>query len=609
MNIILKLYYIFSLLELLEKLDKTKIRIMKNIYHILAIISINIWLSPYYFLKENTKVMIHDNLDSYPNYIVSARTGFCFNQEVDTVLTVLGCHNFPSSIYLIVILAMFLKPFQVYMITQVISHHIAYIGMYLLVKNHVLKNKELEFIAFSSGLLFALIPFWPLGGLSISGMPLLLYIYKNKFNGDFKRRYWIIIIIISLYSIFLVFSIFLYFSLFLYLIFNRMKLGETIKDQIENFKPILLGFLTTLIVNYSFIISIFQGKIQESHRNEFKKTLFENSNFYNLSSNLFFNGQYHAGSVPSILVYFLLLNLLAILIITFWKNNDHIEKQKIKINLLLKLWFFYIAISILFAVLKIKLIEPILTIFPIIKIFQFDRFYVLMPLLLIVIFATSLELIIDIMGSKTKLNIKIIVSGCLLITLILSMSLIQHQGATIENPLFRNPILDLESSKGMSYADFYSEELFSKIKSNLETLEDNFRVISLGIHPAIAIYNGFKTLDGYLTNYDLSYKIEFRKIIEKELEKSDTLKNYFDNWGSRCYLFSSELGLNYMYTKDLNRKVSNLEVNVSQIFNLSGKFILSAVEIINYEALEVKFINIFEDDKSPWQIYVYHIDN
>ena len=67
---------------------------------------------------------------------------------------------------------------------------------------------------------------------------------------------------------------------------------------------------------------------------------------------------------------------------------------------------------------------------------------------------------------------------------------------------------------------------------------EDYRVASIGIHPAIAQYNGFYTLDTYNNFYPLSYKHEFRKIIEKELEKNKKIRNYFDAWGGRCYFFT-----------------------------------------------------------------------
>ena len=64
--------------------------------------------------------------------------------------------------------------------------------------------------------------------------------------------------------------------------------------------------------------------------------------------------------------------------------------------------------------------------------------------------------------------------------------------------------------------------------------------------PAVALEAGFYCIDGYSNNYSLEYKHEFRGIIEEELEKCPAMKGYFDDWGSRCYLFTEE-SQNYYY--------------------------------------------------------------
>ena len=68
-----------------------------------------------------------------------------------------------------------------------------------------------------------------------------------------------------------------------------------------------------------------------------------------------------------------------------------------------------------------------------------------------------------------------------------------------------------------TFKEFYSEASFMKIKDLIDRPVDSYKVISVGLHPAVAQYNGFNTLDGYFANYPLEYKHEFRKIIENEL--------------------------------------------------------------------------------------------
>ena len=47
---------------------------------------------------------------------------------------------------------------------------------------------------------------------------------------------------------------------------------------------------------------------------------------------------------------------------------------------------------------------------------------------------------------------------------------------------------------------------------------------------------------------------DFRKIIEKELEKNTVLKNYYDSWGSRVYAFynnQNNIMLNFQAAKKI----------------------------------------------------------
>ena len=64
--------------------------------------------------------------------------------------------------------------------------------------------------------------------------------------------------------------------------------------------------------------------------------------------------------------------------------------------------------------------------------------------------------------------------------------------------------------------------------------------MSVGLDPMVAVMSDIKVIDGYHNIYPLSYKIKFRKIIERELEKNIELKNYYDNWGNRIYAFYND---------------------------------------------------------------------
>ena len=71
-----------------------------------------------------------------------------------------------------------------------------------------------------------------------------------------------------------------------------------------------------------------------------------------------------------------------------------------------------------------------------------------------------------------------------------------------------------------SFDRFFAQDLFTDIDKYIGRPKESYRVVSIGMYAGIAEFNGFYTLDGYLNNYSLEYKRQFRKIIWKELDKS-----------------------------------------------------------------------------------------
>ena len=49
----------------------------------------------------------------------------------------------------------------------------------------------------------------------------------------------------------------------------------------------------------------------------------------------------------------------------------------------------------------------------------------------------------------------------------------------------------------LDWDKFFAEDIFSQINMAIGEPQENYRVISVGIYPAAAAYNGFYCLDGY----------------------------------------------------------------------------------------------------------------
>jgi hypothetical protein len=160
-----------------------------------------------------------------------------------------------------------------------------------------------------------------------------------------------------------------------------------------------------------------------------------------------------------------------------------------------------------------------------------------------------------------------------------------------------------------SYSDYFAMKQFNDIHSILKKDTSNYTVVSIGMSPSIAQYHGYHCLDGLYSIYDLNYKKKFRKIFEKELLKNTELKNYFDGWGNRCYVFPSELTKNNVANNKSQKNwvaINDLDINISQLKAMKCKYLFSACLIKNSNALQLK--NIYTSgDHDFWKIYVYKI--
>ena len=165
----------------------------------------------------------------------------------------------------------------------------------------------------------------------------------------------------------------------------------------------------------------------------------------------------------------------------------------------------------------------------------------------------------------------------------------------------------------MSWADYFAEDLMLEIEEAISEktgqTQEEYRVVSLGMCPAVALEAGFYCIDGYSNNYSLEYKHEFRNIIEAELEKCPSMKGYFDNWGSRCYLFTEESQNYYYLAKDADFRYERLELDTEKMEELGCKYLFSAAEIEkkNAEQLGLGLFGVFDTQESYYRVWVYEL--
>ena len=548
----------------------------KNIYVYICLAVILIYLIPFFLLGQNSHVLIHDNLDSNVVwYKVLADSGMTFAKSNELIPNIMN--GLPRSVYgsefnVIVWLYNIFPPYIAYVINQILMHFIAFLGMWLLLKNHILKGNR-NAISLGVSLAFALLPFWPSGGLSVAGQPLVLYAFLNFRSGTFTWRDWLIILLVPLYS-----SLVLSFSFFLFFMVC-LCVYDFVKTKVLNLKLLLTILAMSgiyLIVEYRLVLSMFLDSGFISHRNYWLPEYV--STRYALESGIinFIYGQYHAASLQQ---YFIGISVMLSLFIAVCK--------KLPIKRLITFIVIAGLISLWYGFWNWEAWLPLKESIGILRTFNFSRFHFLHPLLWYIIFALSLIIIRENMKYGKQVVMTLIIFQC--------MFLFYNSDELNERKL-GNP----------SYAEFYSEQLFNEIDDYINQDKSTYRVVNIGLHPAISQYNGFYTLDGYMANYPYSYKKEFRKIIEQELEKNEKLRNYYDNWGSRVYIFVNELdGDGFLIQKNNKLQINDLDLNTDAFQMRGGKYIFSAVEILNTEHNDLRFCKVFEREDSPWRIYLY----
>lgn len=565
----------------LLKNDITRRRIF---YTVIAGILLAFFLPPI-ILGEDSYITIHDNLDGEFVYKFLLReSGQAFNVRHDAVIPNV-MNGVPRASYrtgfdISLLLFYLFRPHNAYIANHIIVHLVAFLGMLLLLKRHFLRDERLFFITVFISLCFALIPFYSQFGLSVAGQPLLLYAFLNIREKKQRILDYLIILLFPFYSHFALVAPFIVSFL---LVITLLDLARTRTWNLRFLAATVLLATEYALVEFQMLFSFFADKTFVSHRSIWNRwqDLYLESNLRRAWA-LLLHTQYHTGGFPT-LVIIMAASLAGVKMLLHKELNKTFLFVSGCIAVICLIcgfqdWFVYL--------LGDKL--------PALRSFNISRFYFLLPLLWLVLLALSvMEL------SRHKI-------GTPLIWLILFCQLYVTLSSNTE---YINNVRLLIGRKidEPTYREFFAQDLFSNIDRHIKAPKHSYRVVSIGIHPSIAQFNGYYTLDSYQVNYSLDYKNRFRRIIATELMKNMELKDYFDGWGNRCYIFVDELGKKTIYGKTAHRHIHRLELNTQALKDMGGKYIFSSVPIENYQENHLEFEKRFTNKDSFWDIYLYRV--
>ncbi|MFW9869663.1 MAG: DUF6044 family protein, partial [Candidatus Thorarchaeota archaeon] len=511
----------------------------------------------------------------------------------------------------------------------------------------------------------AILPIYPPGGLSIPSLPLALYVFLNIKANKATRMDWLILILIPFYSS-IVFS-----YLFFLTMMGILWLWNVLRNRdwgLKFFGATVLMTIEFMIVEYRLLLGVFfEGFV--SHRTEFE--LLDTSLFQSLANGLdnFIRGQYHAPSLHGVIIFFAIA--LAVILILFSRIDQakiplvvlglvgtagifvgiilfgydsvvRVVRNIASFALLGPLYplsmivflallgflilFLYLLatrydvirtsirenfdtlkmlalllgmsaiFSLWFGLWSYEFWTPMKEQFFILRTIQLSRVHWLHPLLWYLLFAISLNLI------SKSVNFRGIEYGK-----IIALVLILLQLFVLLSTSWENTSTQVANHRSITYQEFHAVDLFQQIADDIGLPQESYRIINIGFHPSVSQFNGFYTLDGYLNNYPLEYKHRFRNIIGYELAKDSYIRNYFENLGSRCYVLTAELGLNFYCTKDSGLVINNLDLNTTAMNEMNVSYVFSAVSITNYAANNLQFNGLYQDINSAWDIYLYEV--
>ncbi|MDD2828571.1 MAG: DUF6044 family protein [Sulfuricurvum sp.] len=596
----------------------------KRFWFFISSITLTLYLLPLILYGESNYIRIHDNLDiTVPMLNILAHSGKIFSGSMEIIPNMMG--GLPRLVYgsefnYLLWLFFFFKPFTALIINEIMIHIVAYVSMMVLL-SHLLRNETVEYKTIAihgASLLFALTPFFTTTGLGVALLPFTLYfLLVIRLDKD-RWFHWIGLGVIPFFSNFVL--IYLFFLVTVTLFFsiqmvikkelNRKLLGA-IGMMVVLFLAIETRLVVEMFVNHGFI----------SHRSEFIRKAVDLWGAYSGGQNAFLHGQIHSINLQ----FLYLLPLLHVAIILMLLKNELSVRSSwvaiafFSLTLFSGVWetvlmsqyylismvgfviisFLYLKQSRLFLGLLAFILWSSLWYgfwyykgwiefshgIALLNMFDFSRFVLLLTPIWYLLFALSSIIVL-----------KKIRYGIVIVALV---SLLQLNYAFESAQFYNNPT-------GLNYQKFYDERMMGEIKEYIGYPTSSYRVASVGIPPAVSLYNDFYTLDGYVANYPLSYKHQFEKLVEKSFPYYPNGYHFIHNWGSKCYLIAG----NYDYDEyQKGSIIDNFQFNSQLFYHLGGRYLLSGYKIRNSAENHLIFQKVFISQHGYWNIYLYKLDN
>ena len=559
---------------------------------------------------QQVHLAVADNLELFQaQYKMLRDTGTFFTANAQApFLGGISRNVLPSEFSLPGILYFLFSPLTAYLIHYYLRILISILSFHLLYRElrgqifqgatEAVNNREKRLVTLA-GFAYGICSLFPAFGSSFTSIPLLIYLMLRQV----RKGGWKWPLLIFLYPLLSYFS---YFGLFLLAYLAVALLVMVIKHSWQKCLRLFLGMLALAAGYVTFEHRLFAQMLfsdEVTIRSTMKIASLPLGEAVRWMADSFVNGMMHAEASQKYLI------LPVCLIYFVWKNVQYLRQKETKrilhdlYNLVMLILVFNSVIYGLyyyepFRSLVERLVPPLTG-------WQFGRTIFFSPflwyaaiLIVCVRMATRAE-------ALQKTRICSVVPVVMLIATIGIEILAPTQYNDVRETAFARAY-ELRTGRrtnNLSYGEFYSEDLFRQAKEEI-SYEGEWSA-AYGFYPAVLEYNGIATLDGYLGFYSQEYKERFRKVIAPALETNEDAREYYDDWGARCYLYSGDGEIVTQALRTYEVEDHSLQIDPDAFRALGGRYLFSRLEVSNAEQLGIALRGVFTDEASPYTLYVY----
>lgn len=602
-----------------------KFLIDDRLWIFLSFILLGWYLSPLFM--HAFFVPIFDNLDSNVVwYKILAHSGKIFSPNSSIIPNMM--HGLPRLSYggefnIELWLYYFFSPKTAYIINEVLIHMIAFISMFVFLKKYVVSYSEnyRNVPIFVGSLYFALLPFWSGAGAGIALLPLVTYALlniKNKTSGIWE---WVLLVLLPLYSSFVIVYFFYIILACLYLFLDSIN---NKKINWKFFIAIALMTIIFLLANYRLVYAMLFDSGFISHRTEFSVFFQENLwETYRLSLVKFLQGHPpHADPLQQ--PYVLPIIILGLFF--------HISKRRYTLIESALIWFIII-LSFIVDIWNILLINKFTL--PAICLFSFFAWMrskgeakIFPALMLLIIFLSLFSSFFEYKGFlfitkyipllKSFNMVRFIFIEPFIYAVLLTYAVVSFfeklEFSSVMVFLFLIFQVTYSFDKSFykykyqhgyaSFEEYYASQTFMSLKKKFPKLwAQDTHVVCYGFEPAVALYNDLHTVDGYSVNYPVEYKHKFLKVLAN-YNTPVTLRT----WGSKLYITTIPNTFDtYQMAKGV--VVRNIRLSEKALCELDTDYLISVFKLAHPENKKMRYVTkVRNPDINSWDLYVYKLD-